>query len=529
VTSEAARQSPLLLLAAVIGVLLFPSVNVSAQEPEPVTVSPGDSALDAADWIRENHQNSDGGYSSFSQGADVAPSDMAGSLNVLLHLSASSSLGQGELGLKDELLVDYLIYHVDERRQFAEGGLGQAALALLALELAAIDELQERETLLAALLPQIETATDLGGPNPIDLSLAVAALQASGHESAPGLLTALLLQQSLEGDSAGAWPDGYGTLASVDATAFALIAVAPHQVSDQGPLSDGMAFLLDHQLSSGGWAYDGGSIENANSTAMALMALTALRDAIDPPSQALDASRRAGLDALHGWQSTSGAIQADFGQGRFDDFYATVQSLPALRELSLVASSEAPSMEADDLGLAVVMAILPDDVLQSCVDVGSPISALEGLEKVGSEVVVAQVAGGVAVCSVSGIGCPAADCFCECSGGQECNYWSLWSVADNSWQYAAVGAASFTVNSGDIVAWSWLPEEIETTEIPSVADVCANFDSIETAPLSVVAATSTDGSWLDDQVVWATIIGASLLLISLLLLARRRRSRAQQD
>ena len=36
------------------------------------------------------------------------------------------------------------------------------------------------------------------------------------------------------------------------------------------------------------------------------------------------------LVALLGWQGESGAFQADFGDGGFDDFFSTVQSIPAL-------------------------------------------------------------------------------------------------------------------------------------------------------------------------------------------------------
>ena len=39
---------------------------------------------------------------------------------------------------------------------------------------------------------------------------------------------------------------------------------------------------------------------------------------------------------------------------------------------------------------------------------------------------------GSAVCSITGIGCAADDCFCECGGVGECVYWSYWHLEENA-------------------------------------------------------------------------------------------------
>ena len=41
---------------------------------------------------------------------------------------------------------------------------------------------------------------------------------------------------------------------------------------------------------------------------------------------------------------------------------------------------------------------------------------------------------GTAVCAISGTGCPATNCFCQCSGGGDCLYWSYWHLLDSAWQ-----------------------------------------------------------------------------------------------
>jgi hypothetical protein len=98
----------------------------------------------------------------------------------------------------------------------------------------------------------------------------------------------------------------------------------------QPAVQAGLSFLEQAQLASGGWEYGPGFGENANSTAMVVLALTMLgEDLTSADSRWL----KDGVDpvaALLAWQGESGAFQADFGDGRFDDFFSTAQSLVAL-------------------------------------------------------------------------------------------------------------------------------------------------------------------------------------------------------
>jgi len=54
------------------------------------------------------------------------------------------------------------------------------------------------------------------------------------------------------------------------------------------------------------------------------------------------------LAALLSWQGESGAFQADFGEGRFDDFFSTVQSMPAVSSVEELAEEViAPPNDAE--------------------------------------------------------------------------------------------------------------------------------------------------------------------------------------
>ncbi len=73
--------------------------------------------------------------------------------------------------------------------------------------------------------------------------------------------------------------------------------------------------------------------------------------------------------------------------------------------------------------------------------------------------VTADVQGaGVLICGISGTGCPAHDCLCQCrGGGQGCVYWSYWRQMGGHWQYSQAGASMAPVTNGTVDGWSWGP------------------------------------------------------------------------
>ncbi len=59
--------------------------------------------------------------------------------------------------------------------------------------------------------------------------------------------------------------------------------------------------------------------------------------------------------------------------------------------------------------------------------------------------------GGQAVCSLAGVGPEGADCFAEYP-----RFWGYWrGDGEGGWTWSSVGAASTTVEAGDVEGWSW--------------------------------------------------------------------------
>ena len=159
----------------------------------------------------------------------------------------------------------------------------------------------------------------------------------SANESVPEeSVNWLIDQQATGGDFAGSWDDGFGTAGNPDSTAMALFALMVSGQESAAPAVEaGLDFLEQAQLDTGGWEYAAGLGENANSTALVTFALTMLGEDLYSEDSRWVKDGRDPLTALLGWQGESGAFQADFGDGPFDDFFSTVQSLPTLGFIQL--------------------------------------------------------------------------------------------------------------------------------------------------------------------------------------------------
>ena len=64
----------------------LPSANTAVAAPpiQPNFPDPQQSGMQAIEWLKTTHQNDDGGFSSFSGGANLAPSDVGGTVDALL-------------------------------------------------------------------------------------------------------------------------------------------------------------------------------------------------------------------------------------------------------------------------------------------------------------------------------------------------------------------------------------------------------------------------------------------------------------
>ena len=319
------------LLSFVLALLLAGGITAVSQAQSP--------AQTAAAWLAATHQNSDGGYASFSSGAGAAPSDVGGTVDALLALGSAAA--------DVRVPLDHLRQRPDDLVAYAAADGGSAGKLILALNAAGADPRDfAGGDFVAQLQDQLAPDGSYAVFNAFGQALAILGLSAAGEpvpETAVAYLTAL---QATGGDLDGSWDDGFGTAGNVDATALALMALrAAGAAPDDPAIARAAAFLARVQLPGGGWEYAAGFGENANSTALAIQAL-----------RANDADAAQPLNALLGWQSASGAFQADFGSGRFDDFYATVQALPAAAGWGLpfgAAPAAAPAAGSPPAGLMV--------------------------------------------------------------------------------------------------------------------------------------------------------------------------------
>ena len=284
------------------------------------SANPGaDAAARAARWLAATHQNDDGGYTNFSAGAGQAPSDPAGTVDALLALATAGGDTEPALG--------YLRANGAALQAVAAESGGQAGKVLLALVAAGADPRNFAGVDFAGPLLERQTAAgDYGAADAFNQSLAMLGLAAAG-ETLPETAAVWL-----EGKQAanGSWDDGFGTIDNPDATAMAIMALlAAGRAPDDAAVAAAIDFLAGAQAAEGGWGYGPGLPPDANSTALAIQALIALGQDVTATDGRWALDGRSPLAALLAFQSDSGAFQADFGDGPFDDFLSTVQAIPA--------------------------------------------------------------------------------------------------------------------------------------------------------------------------------------------------------
>jgi hypothetical protein len=73
------------------------------------------------------------------------------------------------------------------------------------------------------------------------------------------------------------------------------------------------------------------------------------------------------------------------------------------------------------------------------------------LQQSGVDVLAQNSAMGVAICSISGTGCPMSNCFCQAPA----NNWTYWHLQEGIWVYSAVGASMHRVSDGAVEGWRW--------------------------------------------------------------------------
>jgi hypothetical protein len=291
----------------------------------------------AANWLVNQHQNEDGGYTSFSAGANMAASDIAGTVDALLALNAAKAISTVLIPESTNNPLDYLTTNVEAVTTFAENDGGQAGKLILALSAAKVNPHDFKGfDLVETLSAQLDETGAYGVTDPFKQSLAILALITAGESASESALNWLEMRQA----DNGSWDDGFGTLDNPDATAMALMAlVAAGRTASDPTVIDALSFLHASQQPDGGWAYAPGFATSANSTALVAQALTALGEDWMDEEGSWSVEGQTPLAALLSFQSENGAFQADFGQGPVEDFFSTVQTIPALAGQWLPAES----------------------------------------------------------------------------------------------------------------------------------------------------------------------------------------------
>ena len=111
----------------------------------------------------------------------------------------------------------------------------------------------------------------------------------------------------------------------------------------------------------------------------------------------------------------------------------------------------------NQVGLVVVHG--DGEIIKKCIEFSeNEINGYDVLERAGLDTNTEADGGmGAAICSIDNEGCtyPEEECFCQCSGGETCVFWSYWYLRDGSWQFSPMGASGHSVQHGDVEGWVW--------------------------------------------------------------------------
>jgi hypothetical protein len=220
-------------------------------------------------WLVETHQNDDGGYTAFSQGANQSPSSIPGTLDALLAIAATGHSPAVTYPGKTNNPVAYLQAKAADVAAYAAHGGGNAGKTLLALT--AVGQ-NPRDfggyNFVISTTAQLSPTGQINATTAYNQSLAILGLIASREPISPSSISWLKDQQTV----GGSWSDGFGVDDNPDATALAIMAL----VAADEPLNNldtAVSFLQTAQNEDGGWGYSATSDSNPNSTALVIQAL----------------------------------------------------------------------------------------------------------------------------------------------------------------------------------------------------------------------------------------------------------------
>lgn len=306
------------------------AVSPPAATPDSEHVTQPAALSKAIHWLYTTHQNDDGGFTSFSSGANQAPSTVGGTVDAAIAIAAAGYNPAAPYPGKTVSPIGYLRNNGTAVADYAIMHGGNGGKLLLALTAAGEDPADFAGYNFAiSLTQQLSPTGQYNALTPFNQSLAILGLTAVDHTIPLSATQWLKDQQAQGGEIDGSWDDGFGTQGNTDATAMTMMAlVAGGDVPTSTALISATHFLSRTQRANGGWAYspDPFFSENANSTALALGALSALGEDFYSDDSPWMQGGNTPLAALLSHQDAGGGFLFFGGP----DFYATVQSAPGL-------------------------------------------------------------------------------------------------------------------------------------------------------------------------------------------------------
>jgi len=311
----------LAMAAGTIGILFVLSAGPTQAAPAPAPFSTQTEALtQALKALVTRYQNDDGGYKSFSNGANSAPSDADGTTDAILAIAAAGSNPNIPYPGQSNHPVGWLQTHPISLATYAAGRSGSAAKVVMALVAANQDPTNfEGYNFVISLTNQLDSSGQFQGNfDTYGHSLSMLALKAASATIPVTATQWLTSQQTITGNFDD--PDQTGT------AIMALLAAGVP--TDDISIISATNYLSDTQLTNGGWrpSWDTVNSANPNSTALVYQALLALAENAGPGSRWDKGSGNTPLAALLEMQNSTGAFLF-FG---FDNYYSTAQAIPAL-------------------------------------------------------------------------------------------------------------------------------------------------------------------------------------------------------
>jgi len=322
----------IMVLAAILMLLTLPPNDSRAAPniaPFPTQTEALTQGLKA---LVTQYQNNDGGYTNFSNGANVAPSNADGTVDGILAIAGANYNPNIPYPGENLSPVEWMQTNISDLSSYAETGGGPAAKAVMALVASNQDpsnfEGQDFVSILTGKLQPTGQFTDSFVVS-FRQSLAILGLKAAA-QAIPVTATQWLTSQQL---ISGSWDfSAFSPNGSTDSTAMGIMALLAAGVpTDSTSVVSATNFLSNTQLASGGFEDSPGflfSSENANSTALAYQALLAMGENVGPGGPWDKGGGKTPLNALLEMQNTNGAFLF-FG---FDNFFSTAQAIPAVAD-----------------------------------------------------------------------------------------------------------------------------------------------------------------------------------------------------